>query len=401
MQGNAAGLMAPMARSGHWTDRLFAARDRLLASPRFQHWAAAFPLTRPIARRRTRALFDLCAGFVYSQILLACVRLRLFEILAEGPQTEAALAERLALPRDATARLLAAAVSLELVSLRGADRFGLGKLGAAAIGNTAVAAMVEHHSVLYSDLQDPVSLLRGTSAPTGLSRYWPYAGAEHPDAIPPEQVSAYTALMAASQPMIAAQVLAACRLDRYRCLLDIGGGNGSFLVAVAARSPKPRLMLFDLPAVAEQARVRLAAAGLSERVTVFGGDFRTDALPTGADIVSLVRVIHDHDDEMALAILRAARAALPDHGTLLLAEPLSGTAGGEPIGAAYFGFYLLAMGSGRARSFPELTSLLQSAGFAAARLLSGGNPLLTSVIVARAIPAGPARPKLLTVNCKF
>ena len=43
-----------------------------------------FPLTRPIARRRARELFDLCAGFVYSQVLLACVRLRLFEILAEG-----------------------------------------------------------------------------------------------------------------------------------------------------------------------------------------------------------------------------------------------------------------------------------------------------------------------------
>lgn len=389
MQGKAAGLTAPMARPGSWTDRLVAARDRLLANPRFQHWAAAFPLTRPIARRRTRALFDLCAGFVYSQILLACVHLRLFEILSEGPQTEATLADRLALPRDATARLLTAAESLQLVSRRGGGRFGLGKLGAATVGNTAIAAMVEHHSVLYADLYDPVALLRGPSTPTGLSRYWPYARAEHPEALPSDQVNAYTALMAASQPMIAAEILAACRFDRYQCLLDIGGGNGSFLVAVAARWPRLRMMLFDLPAVAEQARDRFAAEGLSERAVGFGGDFRTDPLPEGADIVSLVRVIHDHDDAAALAILRAARAALPDDGTLLLAEPLSGTAGGEPIGAAYFGFYLLAMGSGRARSFPELQSLLHEAGFAEARLLPGGNPLLTSVIVARAVPAEP------------
>ena len=60
-------------------------------SPRFQRWAAAFPLTRPIAQRRARALFDLCAGFVYAQVLLACVQLRLFEILAEGPQTVGSL----------------------------------------------------------------------------------------------------------------------------------------------------------------------------------------------------------------------------------------------------------------------------------------------------------------------
>ena len=54
-------------------------RDRVLASPRFQAWAAAMPLTRPIARKRARALFDLCAGFVYSQVLVACVRRELHE----------------------------------------------------------------------------------------------------------------------------------------------------------------------------------------------------------------------------------------------------------------------------------------------------------------------------------
>ncbi len=395
MQGTAAGAAITMARPAHWTDRLYGARDRLLASPRFQQWAAAFPLTRPIARRRTRALFDLCAGFVYSQILLACVRLRLFEILSEGPQTEAELANRLALPRDAAARLLAAAVSLQLVSRRGSGRFAkgprfaLGPLGAAAAGNAAIAAMVDHHSVLYADLSDPVSLLRGTGAPTGLSRYWPYAGAEHPEELPGKHVNAYTALMAASQPMIAAEVLAACRFDRYRCLLDIGGGNGSFLIAVAARSAGLRLMLFDLPPIADLARARFAKEGLSERAAAYGGDFRTGPLPGGADIVSLVRVIHDHDDAAALEILRAARAALPDDGTLLLAEPLSGTAGGEPIGAAYFGFYLLAMGTGRPRSYAELKSLLVLAGFAETRLLPGGNPLLTRVILAKAAPPGP------------
>ena len=68
-----------------WRERWLNLRNKLIADPRFQRWAAASPLTRFVARRRTRQLFDLCAGFVYSQILLACVRLRLFETLAEGP----------------------------------------------------------------------------------------------------------------------------------------------------------------------------------------------------------------------------------------------------------------------------------------------------------------------------
>ena len=87
-------------------------RNRILSSPRFQRWAARFPLTRLIARRRASSLFDLCAGFVYSQVLNATVRLRLLEELTAGPQTAAELAPVLALGPDAARRLLDAAAAL-------------------------------------------------------------------------------------------------------------------------------------------------------------------------------------------------------------------------------------------------------------------------------------------------
>ena len=106
----------------------------MLASPRFQRRAAAFALTRPLARRHARELFDLVAGFVYSQVLLACVRLHLFEILAEGPQSLERLAARLDLPVDAAQRLVWAAVSLRLVERRSEGRYGLGELGAPMVG---------------------------------------------------------------------------------------------------------------------------------------------------------------------------------------------------------------------------------------------------------------------------
>ena len=127
----------------------------------FRRWATAFPLTRPIARWRATALFDLGAGFVYAQVLAACVRLRLFDLLAEGPQTLAALAPRLGLAPDAAERLLAAAAALDLASRRSGGRFGLGPLGAAVVDNPGVAAMIEHHALLYADLADPVALLGG------------------------------------------------------------------------------------------------------------------------------------------------------------------------------------------------------------------------------------------------
>ncbi len=77
----------------------------MLSDPGFQRWAAIFPLTRPLARRRSRELFDIVAGFVYSQVLFACVRLKVFEILSEGVQSVEHLAVRLDLPPDAARRL--------------------------------------------------------------------------------------------------------------------------------------------------------------------------------------------------------------------------------------------------------------------------------------------------------
>ena len=366
-----------------WKDRWCAWRDRTLASRTFQRWAAAFPLTRPIARRRARGLFDLVAGFVYSQVLLACIRLRLFEILAEGPQTLGTLAARLSLPEDGAERLLAAAVSLQLVQMRSGGRYGLGPLGAPLVGDVAISAMVEHHAALYADLSDPVALLRGQAKTAALAQYWPYAAAAAPGALAAERVGEYSALMSASQPLIAEQILAAYPLARHRCLLDVAGGEGTFLKAVAAQTPGLRLMMFDLPAVAERARLSLAEAGLAHRATAHGGSFFDDPLPQGADIVTLVRVMFDHSDERALAILRAVHKALPPDGTLLIAEPMAGTPGAEAMGDAYFGFYLLAMGKGRSRSAADLTALLNAAGFAQVRLLATHMPLQTQVMVAR------------------
>lgn len=372
-------------RASSWPDRLHGWRNRIVASPTFQHWAARFPPTRPIARRQARALFDLCAGFVYAQVLLACVQLRVFEILAEGPLSTRDLSGRLSLPPDSTARLLGAAASLGLLDRRGPDRFGLGLLGAASLGNPGIAAMVAHHAVLYGDLADPVALLRrGRGDGTALARYWPYAA---PGSGPTTaEVEPYTRLMAASQPPVAEQVLGAYPLGRHRSLLDIGGGDGAFAAAAARHAPSLRVVVFDLPAVADLARARFEREGLAPRATAAGGSFLTDPLPTGADVASLVRIIHDHDDAPALTILRAARAALPPGGTLLLAEPMAGAPGAEPIGDAYFAFYLLAMGSGRARTAAELRSLLLQAGFHDVRAVQTTLPLLTGLLVAKTGP---------------
>lgn len=410
----------------HWSDAPLAWRDRLLASPRFRRWAQTFPLTRWVARRRAAGVFDLVAGFVYSQVLLACVQLRLFELLlTEGPQTCAALAARCQLPLMSMERLLRAAVALELLERRAQDRYGLGPLGAPLARDEGLAAMVEHHTALYQDLAQPLHLLRsagsghgalaGTGAGAGagvmppmsgavtwrsgpsqtcppagvdaahdgLARYWPYAGTDRPDALAPGQLLAYSELMAASQPLVADQVLQAYSLQDHRRLLDVGGGTGAFACRAAQAAPHLQVQVFDLPGVAALARQRFDQAGLSARCSAEGGDFFQDALPPGADLVTLLRVVHDHDDARILRLLRSVRQALVPGGRLLLAEPFADTPGAERMGNAYFGLYLLAMGRGEPRSEARLRALLADAGFIDIRRLPTALPLQASALLAK------------------
>ena len=363
-------------------ERLRARRDALLGSSRFRRWAAAFPLTRPIARRRSRELFDLCAGFVYSQTLLAVVRLGVLDLLADAPRGADEIAGRLGLSLERTERLLRAACAVRLVRPAGGGRFAPGRLGAPLVGNAELRAMVEHNALLYRDLADPVALLRGENAETELGHYWGYATSEAPTTMAPDAVADYSVLMATSMPLVADDVLAAYPMGRHRCLLDVGGGEGAFLELAGRRAPELRLMLFDLPAVAERATRRLARSGLGRRAEVHGGDFFGRPLPGGADLITLIRVLHDHDDAAAVELLRRCRAALPPGGRLLVAEPLDGEPGATRVGAAYFGFYLLAMGSGRPRSAREYASLLEASGFTRVRRLQTRMPVQVGVMLA-------------------
>lgn len=379
--------MSVAAAALPWADRWRHHRDALLASPHFQRWAAAFPLTRFIARRRAAALFDLVAGFAYSQVLLACVRLDLFEMLFENPLTLEAIAQRCALPTAAAQRLLDAAVSLRLLERRSGQRYGLGALGAPMVGQRAIKAMVEHHGAFYADLADPVALLRGrgggTAQDTALSRQWRYAGHAQPHKLGDDEVAGYSALMSDSQALVADEILRAHDWRSHHCLLDVGGGAGTFLATALQREPHLRGILFDLPAVVRRGAALADDPQLGPRITRCGGDFLRDPLPRGADIATLVRVVHDHDDAAVLGLLRAVRDALPPGGTLLIAEPMAGAPGAARMGDAYFGLYLLAMGQGRARTPRALEALLHAAGFVHMRLLRTALPLQVQVMSAR------------------
>jgi demethylspheroidene O-methyltransferase len=306
------------------------------------------------------------AGFVHSQVLLACVRLQIFEWLRQTPATPAELAQRTGVPLAELQRLLLSARSLGLLEHRSGGRLGLGPLGVPLTTHPGIAQMVEHNQLLYQDLTDPLAFLQQGRA-GDMAAYWPYAhgggaAVQAPEVRP--QVQRYSTLMAESQGFLVHEILSSYFFDEHRCVLDVGAGQGRFVTALAAHAPHLQLKMFDLPPVLAQARERVDAAGLGTRVQLHPGSFLQDPLPTGADLITLVRVAHDHPDAVVRQIFQKAHAALPPGGVLLVAEPMAQSADAPATDQAdaYYHFYLMAMGAGRLRTPQEIEALMREAG---------------------------------------
>lgn len=347
---------------------------RLVLSPRFHAMAERLPFVRNHARAEGRALFDIVAGFVQSQALLALVELRVLHQLSDSSLSADDLARLSGLDAPRLAVLMQAGAALRLVRFR-RGLWHLTPRGAAFLTVPGLEAMVRHHPVLYRDLSDPVAFFKGETEPE-LAAFWPYVfGAlKEQDA---GLAARYSALMADSQGLVAQDTLKQVDLADRSHLMDVGGGTGKFLSAVAARYPRLALTLFDLPQVVAGAEARLPG------LTVAPGSFRDGPLPAGRDAISLIRVLYDHADAQVDDLLAKVHAALPVGGRILVSEPMSGGQRPDVATDVYFAVYTLAMRTGRTRSQAEIAQRLARVGFSVDAPRPSPRPFITSVVTAR------------------
>jgi len=351
---------------------------RLVARPGFQKFAANVPLIGSLARRDGAEIFDILQGFVASQVLLALIDLEVLQDLLSGPVTaeEAALGRQV--PHDRMETLLQAGTALRLLK-RGRDgRFSLARKGAAILGVPGLTDMIRHNAAFYKDMADPVAILRGKGE-THLAQFWPYVMGGGCD-VARDEALRYSGLMAKSQVLVAEDTLRAVSLRGVDTVMDVGGGSGVFLSEALRRHRRLRAMLVDLPSVIPAAESRLASSGILDRVSLHPGSFRDGALPRGADAISLVRVLYDHDDATVRDLLAKAFVALPPGGRLIISEPMAGGARPERAGDIYFSFYTMAMGTGRARSPERISELCEEAGFLRSSQPRPRRPYVTRVL---------------------
>lgn len=373
------------------SEQIIDAFHRLIASPVFYRFSVNNFFTRWFAKYRTHQVFDLMTGFVNFQVLLTCVRLGVLERVYAQPCEFAELCAHTQLPRENLERLILSALSLGLIERRAQNRYGIGPLGLPVVAYPGIRSMVEHNAVLYADMQDTQRLL-ACEEKTQMNQYWPYASLHdestaHVQSPSTERLSKaaqfakYSELMSASQNFVIDEIMTAYDFSDHSVVLDIGCGKGRFVNALANAYPKTTFKLMDLPEVIELTRQNLQGSVHVNRIEFIPANFKTDALTQGADLITLVRVAHDHSDEVVAHLLKKIFHSLAPKGSLLLAEPMASAKGARHD--PYFHFYLLAMGEGRLRTPEHLTDLLLQAGFSHVEMLRNPMPMHAKVLVAK------------------
>ncbi|WP_410809357.1 methyltransferase [Micromonospora sp. 067-2] len=147
-----------------------------------------------------------------------------------------------------------------------------------------------------------------------------------------------------------------------RHVFDVGGGTGALLAEILEANPDIRATLVDLPDTVARGRRLLADRGLAERCDFAGQSF-FDPLPAGGDAYLLSAVLHDWDDESAIAILRRCAEAAGETGRVVIVES-HGSAGNDPGAFAEMDLRMLVLSGGRERDVEDFARLTAAAGLA-------------------------------------
>jgi hypothetical protein len=184
-----------------------------------------------------------------------------------------------------------------------------------------------------------------------------------------EAGTAFNAAMQSGSTMQGLLVQEKYDFSRSQHICDVGGGTGAVLGNLLATNPQLRGTLFELPAVAEEARTHLDSLRLLDRCEVVGGDF-FESIPVKADIYTLFAVVHDWGDEEAVRILENIRRAMPADGRVLVIEGVIPDHSHYNFSKVSDLLMLVYSDAGRERTGEEFDNLFTRAGFRVQRVLT-------------------------------
>lgn len=304
----------------------------------------------------------LIVGFQVSQGIHVAATLGVADLLADGPRTSDELAAVTNTHADSLYRLLRALASVGVFDEDEARRFTLTPMGTLLRSNVpgslrgwAMHVGRPYFQEAWSHLEHSIRTGENAFQHVHGTDIWAYR-AERPDESAIFDLAMESLTGAANQAL-----LDAYDFGRFKTVVDVGGGNGALLAALLREYPEMRGVLFDQPHVVANAGAVLERAGVTERCEVVGGSF-FDEVPAGGDAYTLKSIIHDHEDEPAVAILRVCGRAMATDATLLLIERIVGPPNEDPR-VKFSDLNMLVAPAGRERTLQEWDALLTRAGF--------------------------------------
>ena len=326
-------------------------------------------------------LVQMIIGSWVSRAIYVAAKLRIADLLADGPRRAEELAAEAEVAPRPLYRVLRALAGVGVFAQQADGRFRLNPLAEPLRAGgpeslRALAVMIgEEQDRCWDDLVETVR-----TGETAFDRLYgrpifDYLG-EHP-----EQARIFDAAMVGFSGRAMRAMLDAYDLSDVATLADIGGGLGTNLTAALGRYPAMRGLLFDQPHVVARARPRLEAAGVEGRCTVKGGDF-FEAVPRGADAYLLGHILHDWDDARAGLILDNLRRAMPAEARLLVVEYVLPEGDGASFGKLLDLHMMVAIG-GLERTEAEYRQLFTAHGFRLARVV----PTAGEISVVEGFPA--------------
>ncbi|QES31114.1 hydroxyneurosporene methyltransferase [Streptomyces venezuelae] len=319
------------------------------------------------------AMLRLLAGFQVSQALYVVARAGVADVLAAGPRPVAEAASATGVRTDLLRRLVRTLAAEHVFAFDAdQDTVGLGPLGHTLCSDTddslrdvALMWMDTHYAPfagLWSTLHDGVP-----AAERELGKpLFDWIAEE------PERVEGFSAAMG-NLLALRQDALDSLDLRKVHHLVDIGGADGTALAALARRHEWLWGTVFDLPHVVAGAEPVLRAAGVTDRVGTWGGDF-FESVPPGADAYLACFILHDWNDDQCAVILDRIRRAAGSRARLFLVETVVGE-GAAPEVAALLDLTMMGMLNGRERSRADWRSLLSGAGFRLDRVVATNGPM--------------------------
>jgi hypothetical protein len=326
-------------------------------------------ISRPEAHA-AQHLMQMASGFIFTAALYPTAKLKIADLLVDGPLPVTDLAQKTGSNADALYRVLRLLASAGIFAESAGKVYALTPMSdclrADAPGSMRDMVLWmgnRFHFKVWSELSYSIE--------TGKPAVEHVYGKPAFEAIfgDPEIAYDFNMAMTCFSRQIAPALLEAYDFSGIGTLIDVAGGHGAILCEVLSRYPGMKGILFDMPNVIEEAACHLCALKMDHRCETVTGDF-FEQIPAGADAYYMQHIIHDWADEPALKILANCRRALEGRkdGRLIIVDAVVPETS-EPHFSKLLDLEMLLMPGGRERTEREWRELFANAGFEITRIV--------------------------------